>query len=60
MTERFQVRECGRGYEWLPPRCVVDLQREVRVAAYADKRQAELDCDERNKEEHDRRREPGF
>lgn len=48
MKARFQVREAGAGYEWLPRWCVIDTERQVRVAAYSDEATARADCAGRN------------
>lgn len=50
MAERFQVRDAtGFGWDWLPDWCVVDTERQVRVAAYERHGEAAADCAERNR-----------
>lgn len=50
-AERFEVRDAtGPGWDWLPDWCVVDTEKQTRVAAYDDEAAARADCDERNRE----------
>jgi hypothetical protein len=48
--ERFEVRKCGPGYEWLPPYVIVDTERQVRVGAHSTESAAREHCDELNAE----------
>lgn len=49
--QRFEVRDAtGPGWDWLPDWCVVDTEKQVRVAAYDDEASARSHCDELNTE----------
>lgn len=49
--KRFEVRDAsGPGWDWLPDWCVVDTEKQIRVAAYNDEETARADCAERNEE----------
>jgi hypothetical protein len=51
VKQRYVVRDAsGPGWEWLPDWCVVDTERQVRVAAYDEEGLAREDCAERNEE----------
>lgn len=45
VKERFQVRD-ATGWDWLPDWCVVDTEKQVRVAAYDDEAAARAHCEE--------------